>query len=123
MNVKPRILVIEDMANLRAYVAETLHDLGEVEVQCANDGAEALGKIDQESPFYLLICDLSMPRMDGETLLAELRKRAHLHLEGHLGVGGVELVDVDALELQPLEAALEVRAQLARLIELARLMM
>lgn len=75
MNVKPRILVIEDMANLRAYVAETLHDLGEVEVECANDGAEALGKIDQEPPFDLLICDLSMPRMDGETLLAELRKR------------------------------------------------
>ena len=75
MSTKPRILVVEDMPNLQAFVAETLQDLGDVEVHCAGDGVEALEKIDHEPRFDLLVCDISMPRMDGETLLAELRKR------------------------------------------------
>lgn len=73
---KPRILVVEDMPNLQAYIAETLQDLGEVEVERAGDGVEALERVDRAArPFDLLVCDISMPRMDGEALLAELRRR------------------------------------------------
>jgi len=75
MSPKPRILVVEDMPNVQAFVAETLQDLGDIDVHCAADGVEALEKIDREPHFNLLMCDISMPRMDGETLLAELRKR------------------------------------------------
>ena len=75
-NPQPRILVVEDMPNLQAYIAETLQDLGEVVVERAGDGIEALERIDAAAlPFDLLVCDISMPRMDGEQLLAELRKR------------------------------------------------
>jgi CheY-like chemotaxis protein len=73
---QPRILVVEDMPNLQAYIAETLQDLGDVEIERAGDGIEALERIDASPrPFDLLVCDISMPRMDGEQLLAELRKR------------------------------------------------
>lgn len=75
MNAKPRILVVEDMPNLQAYVAETLQDLGDVAVECASDGVEALEKATAGQAFDLLVCDISMPRMDGETLITELRKR------------------------------------------------
>jgi CheY-like chemotaxis protein/anti-sigma regulatory factor (Ser/Thr protein kinase) len=72
------ILVVEDMPNLQAYIAETLTDLGDVEVVTAGDGVEALERIDAaEKPFDLLVCDISMPRMDGEQLLSELRRRLY----------------------------------------------
>jgi serine/threonine-protein kinase RsbW len=71
-----RILVVEDMPNLQAYIRETLGDLGAVTVDGAGDGVEAIELITAAAkPYDLLVCDISMPRMDGEQLLAELRKR------------------------------------------------
>jgi len=72
-----RILVIEDMPALQAHIAETLADLGEsVVVHKANDGREALQMIDQASqPYQLIMCDIIMPRLDGEAVLTELRRR------------------------------------------------
>jgi CheY-like chemotaxis protein len=69
-----RILVVEDMPNLRDYIADTLEDLGEgVTIATAADGVEALEVIKRtEQPFNLIISDITMPRMDGETLLDEL---------------------------------------------------
>lgn len=70
------ILVVEDMPNLQAYISETLADLGDVRVDTASDGVEALERIEAApGPYALLVCDISMPRMDGEQLLAELRRR------------------------------------------------
>lgn len=72
-----RILVIEDMPALQAHIAETLTDLGEsVIVHKANDGREALQMIDQAvEPYQLIMCDIIMPRLDGEAVLTELRRR------------------------------------------------
>jgi CheY-like chemotaxis protein/anti-sigma regulatory factor (Ser/Thr protein kinase) len=72
-----RILVIEDMPALQAHIAETLADLGDsVMVHKANDGREALQMIDQASePYQLIMCDIIMPRLDGEAVLTELRRR------------------------------------------------
>jgi len=74
--VHQRILVVEDQPNLQAYIVETLSDLGEaVEIHTAGDGIEALEKVASAGrPYDLLVCDISMPRMDGENLLVELRK-------------------------------------------------
>lgn len=74
-----RILVIEDMPALQAHIAETLADLGEtVVVHKANDGREALQMIDQASePYQLIMCDIIMPRLDGEAVLTELRRREY----------------------------------------------
>lgn len=72
-----RILVIEDMPALQAHIAETLADLGDsVIVHKANDGREALQMIDQAAePYQLIMCDIIMPRLDGEAVLTELRRR------------------------------------------------
>ncbi|MBA3936504.1 MAG: response regulator [Planctomycetes bacterium] len=72
-----RILVVEDMPALRAHVAETLGDLGDtVTVHTAADGREALEKLlAAPEPYHLVMCDIIMPRMDGEALLSELRAR------------------------------------------------
>jgi len=72
-----RILVIEDMPALQAHIAETLADLGDtVVVHKANDGREALQMIDQATePYQLIMCDIIMPRLDGEAVLTELRRR------------------------------------------------
>ncbi len=72
-----RILVVEDMPALQAHIAETLEDLGEsVVVHKASDGREALSMIEQAPDHYhLVMCDIIMPRLDGEALLTELRRR------------------------------------------------
>jgi len=73
------ILVVEDMDSLREHIAEVLADLGDNFVaETAVDGIEALEKIDaREEPFDVVITDITMPRMDGEALLQELRRRRY----------------------------------------------
>lgn len=72
-----RVLVVEDMPALQAHIAETLRDLGStVTVDTASDGRTALDLIDRATaPYHLVLSDIIMPRMDGESLLAELRRR------------------------------------------------
>src|SRR5579862_7748756 len=72
-----RILVVEDMPALQAHVAETLTEIGPgVVIVTASDGREALDAIAAaKEPFHLILCDIIMPRMDGEALLGELRRR------------------------------------------------
>jgi CheY-like chemotaxis protein/anti-sigma regulatory factor (Ser/Thr protein kinase) len=74
-----RILVVEDMPALRAHIVETLADLDSaMTVLTASDGVEAIAHIDAgERPFDLIVCDIIMPRMDGEALLLELQRRAY----------------------------------------------
>lgn len=75
--VQHRVLVVEDMPALQAHIAETLRDLGpSVTVDTANDGRMALELIEQAAqPYQLVLSDIIMPRMDGEALLADLRRR------------------------------------------------
>lgn len=75
--IQHRLLVVEDMPALQVHIAETLRDLGDtVLVDTANDGRMALDLIDQaKEPYHLVFSDIIMPRMDGEALLAELRRR------------------------------------------------
>ena len=75
--IQYRLLVVEDMPALQAHIAETLRDLGStVAVHTANDGRMALDMIDKAvEPYHLILSDIIMPRMDGEALLAELRRR------------------------------------------------
>jgi two-component system response regulator FlrC len=66
-----RILVADDEAGLRAFVAEALQADGHAVSQSA-DGAEAAEALRRES-FDLLITDLRMPRLDGMALLRRAR--------------------------------------------------
>lgn len=77
MNPKPskqtkRILIIDDSPTVREFEATLLKNQG-YEVESAENGKEGLNALNLR-PFDLVISDLDMPRMDGITLLKEVRK-------------------------------------------------
>jgi signal transduction histidine kinase len=66
-----RILVTEDDADVRAYIVQTLRDLG-YEVIKAADGPTALAILSRQ-PIDLLLTDIVMPGMNGRALADEAR--------------------------------------------------
>ena len=68
-----RILVVDDDQGHRAMLRATLRAEG-YEVVEAGDGQEALDQV-ADRAVDLVLLDLRMPRMDGETALAKLRER------------------------------------------------
>jgi signal transduction histidine kinase/CheY-like chemotaxis protein len=69
------ILVVEDEADVRSYLAETLRDLNYRVIE-AEDGAAALALFEAK-PFQidLLLTDIVMPGMNGRQLADELHQR------------------------------------------------
>jgi CheY-like chemotaxis protein len=73
MNAK-RVLVVEDNQDVRELVGECLQE--RCSVTLVEDGSSALEAITREPlGFDALVVDLDMPRMDGATLIEELRHR------------------------------------------------
>jgi two-component system, chemotaxis family, chemotaxis protein CheY len=69
------ILAVDDSASMRQMVRFTLEGAGYRVVQ-AEDGVEAL-EIAKENHADLVLTDVNMPRMDGITLVRELRGLDH----------------------------------------------
>ena len=69
---RARVLVVDDEASIRDLLTKTLA-LAEYEVETAADGATALERL-RASDYDLLIADLSMPEMDGLTLIRQARR-------------------------------------------------
>lgn len=67
---RPTVLVVEDHPDLRAYIREHLE--GEHRVVEAHDGVSGLAEARRTVPDVIL-CDIMMPRMDGETLCLAIR--------------------------------------------------
>jgi two-component system chemotaxis response regulator CheY len=65
------ILAVDDSASMRQMVRFTLESAGYKVVQ-AVDGIEALD-FAKQTPVDLVLTDVNMPRMDGITLVRELR--------------------------------------------------
>jgi diguanylate cyclase (GGDEF)-like protein len=74
-SVALRVLIVDDDADTRVYIAALLKRLG-FDVTQAIDGAQAAAEIDQRA-FDLLIIDYEMPRMSGITLIAHVRASEH----------------------------------------------
>ena len=72
------IMTVDDSASMREMVRATLVAAG-YEVVEAVDGQEALDYA-RENPCDLVISDVNMPRMDGITLIAQLRTLPNYHL-------------------------------------------
>jgi DNA-binding response OmpR family regulator len=66
-----RVLVIEDDGSVSALVARALGARG-YQVEVARDGLEGLTLLDK-SPPDLLIVDVTMPRLDGITLVRAIK--------------------------------------------------
>ena len=67
-----RILIVEDEQALCDAIARSLRNLA-YSVDCCHDGQEALDLLGVEV-FDLVVLDLNLPRIDGMTVLRELRK-------------------------------------------------
>ena len=68
---QPRVLIVEDDANLRALLATALQEL-DFEVDSAADGLEATRKV-KESVYDILITDLRLPGQSGEEVLRQAK--------------------------------------------------
>ncbi len=68
-----RILVVDDEKQIRDFLYEALTQLGGFYVELAENGEEALKKIEKEN-FDLVLTDMKMPKMDGLQLITEIAK-------------------------------------------------
>jgi DNA-binding response OmpR family regulator/anti-anti-sigma regulatory factor len=68
----PRILTIDDSSTIRSIITKQMSDLG-FEVDQAEDGQQGLAKLEEIS-VDLILLDVTMPVMDGPTMLAALRE-------------------------------------------------
>ncbi len=71
--IQPAVLIVEDDANLREALFDTLNS-DSLPVLTADNGPAAL-KILESAPVGLVVSDLQMEPMDGVTLLGEIRER------------------------------------------------
>jgi two-component system, chemotaxis family, chemotaxis protein CheY len=69
-----RVLVIEDVDDIREAMVAALADAGH-QTSSATDGRAALDLFESGVSFDVVILDLHMPVMNGETFLLEWRKR------------------------------------------------
>ena len=76
-----RILVVDDEPDLELLIIQRfrrhIRD-SKFSFSFADDGVNALAKLDADPDIDMLLCDINMPRMDGLTLLGRLQER-----EGH----------------------------------------
>ncbi len=71
---RPRVLIVDDEATNRAVLVTNLRSL-DVAVDQAEDGVEALEKIDSRGPYDLVLLDVMMPRMSGIDACKQMRER------------------------------------------------
>lgn len=71
---KGRLLIVDDEPSVRVSYANSLTDAG-FDVAQSPDGADALRRIERDQ-FDVILSDVSMPRIDGLTLLRRLRLRS-----------------------------------------------
>jgi DNA-binding response OmpR family regulator len=74
--LRDSVLVVDDDADIRAFLEAALADAG-YEVRTAADGVEALGALDGWRPGAVLL-DLRLPRLDGWGVCERLSARPDL---------------------------------------------
>jgi CheY-like chemotaxis protein len=91
-----RVLLVDDEDVLREVLADRLTDAGYT-VLVASNGIEALSRLGKDEVVDLLLTDLSMPGMDGLTLIRETQERypymPALLLTGYAGDAAQLLLD------------------------------
>jgi len=72
MNPNLKFLVVDDFSTMRRIIRNLLKELGYSNVDEAEDGQSALGKLKRET-FDFVITDWNMPGLDGLQLLQAVR--------------------------------------------------
>jgi DNA-binding response OmpR family regulator len=125
-NDAPTILVVDDEADMRAYLHHLLQP--HYHVVTATSGEDALSRLSDEPP-DLVISDVAMPEMDGIELCQAIRSDDALHTlpvllltargEAELRRSGIE-AGADAYVSKPFDPA-ALTARIENLIEIRRL--
>ncbi|MFF2908261.1 response regulator [Paenibacillus sp. NPDC057934] len=66
-----KVLVVDDEEVLRMLITDTLEDLEDVEIFTAENGEDALEKLDADT-YDLVILDYMMPKMTGIEVLGQV---------------------------------------------------
>jgi len=77
-----KVLVVDDFSTMRRIIKNLLKQIGYVNIDEAEDGADAYSKI-ENGDYGFIISDWNMPNMDGLELLGKIRsndKLKHLPL-------------------------------------------
>jgi len=124
--VTKRVLVVDDEEDIRSFIAEALEGPG-LHVVKARDGQEA-AELCAHQEFHLVITDLTMPRLDGLSLLRKLRAETPetevILLTAHGTVGtAVEAMKLGAFDYlsKPLSGPDELRLLVRRALEMGDL--
>ena len=72
-NLKIKVLVVDDFPTMRRIVKNLLKQLGFENIDEAEDGAQALGKL-KAGGYGLVVSDWNMPVMEGIDLLRHVRQ-------------------------------------------------
>ena len=108
-----RILIVDDDAGLRDFVAKALHGAG-YSIHCAEDGEAGWNALCSDA-FDALITDHEMPRLTGLDLLRRVRA-VQRNVPVILTSGNMPWHDPDLLRLLPPGVALEKPFSLAGLL-------
>jgi len=73
---KSLILVVDDDAGIRKFIKASLEITG-LAVSLAEDGEEAIRKVEAELPALILL-DIRMPKLDGVEVMRRLRQWSHI---------------------------------------------
>jgi two-component system chemotaxis response regulator CheY len=68
-----RVLVVDDSATVRQQVGHALREAG-YEVAEAVDGLDGAEKIDTDRTLAMVICDVTMPRLNGLEMLERVKR-------------------------------------------------
>jgi CheY-like chemotaxis protein len=71
---RPRVLLVDDEPSIRAVYPEVLG--GDYEVSVAESGRAALDLLQRDRDFEAIICDLTMPDIDGPAFYVRLQALA-----------------------------------------------
>jgi len=86
-NSNNAILVVDDSSSARNHIVELLKRRN-FSVFTANNGVQALEKLQQHKDIKMVITDLEMPEMDGITLTNEIRKKYSREQLAVIGISG-----------------------------------
>lgn len=91
MGGKPKVLLVEDNADVRRLYAIGLNQRG-FEVKLAANGAEAVDRVQTERPDFILL-DWMMPLMDGGEVVERL--------DGQDGASDIEIIVISGQPAPP----------------------